>query len=115
MTCRINQANWIIKAIGKHVIAYNALSCAGESVCVEEAADIGGVVAGLEVVQAGAFIHHITAVGQGIGCNQRSCQQVDPEWKPRLRFPPRRLSGVFSCQDGEQSLTLDNNSLQSIC
>ena len=39
-----------VHAIGKHVIAQQALSGGGEGIGVDESSESGGIVAGLEVV-----------------------------------------------------------------
>ena len=46
----INAANRIIKAVGKHVIAQQALAGGDEGIGVEEAAQFGIIIAGLEVI-----------------------------------------------------------------
>ena len=49
----INEVSRIIKAVGKHVGAEDSLAGGGVGVGVEEAAQLGIVVAGLEVIELG--------------------------------------------------------------
>ena len=58
--------NRIITAIGKHVIAQQALSGGGKGIGIDESAEAGIVIAGLEVVQAGFGVPDIATVAQGI-------------------------------------------------
>ena len=41
----------IIKTIGKHIVAQQALACGDEGIGIDESADLGIVITGLEVVQ----------------------------------------------------------------
>ena len=66
MTRRIRVAYWIIQAIGKHIIAENALAGGDEGVCAEEAAHFWVVIAGLEVIEAGLLVKDIATVAEGV-------------------------------------------------
>jgi hypothetical protein len=53
-TCRsrdIYPANWIIAAVGKHVIAQHALAGGYEGIGVEEAAQFGIIIAALQIIE----------------------------------------------------------------
>ena len=58
--------NRIITAIGKHVIAQQALAGGGEGVRIDESSEAGIVIAGLEVVQAGFGVPDVAMVTQGV-------------------------------------------------
>jgi hypothetical protein len=45
--------NWIITAVGKHVIAEDALAGGNEGIGVDEAADGGIVITALQIIEAG--------------------------------------------------------------
>ena len=55
----------IIPTIGKHVIAEDALAGAGIGVGIDESAQFGIVIAGLEVVELGFSVVNITRVRFG--------------------------------------------------
>ena len=59
-------AYWIIQAIGKHIIAENALAGGDEGVCADEAAHFRVVVSALQVVKAGFGVVDIAAVAEGV-------------------------------------------------
>ena len=46
-------ACWIVIAIGKHVIAQDALPGRNKCVCVDESTHLGIVITGLEIVELG--------------------------------------------------------------
>ena len=56
----------IVEAIGEHVIAQDALAGGDEGVCADEAAHLGVVVAGLEVIEAGFGVVDIATVAEGV-------------------------------------------------
>ena len=64
--CWIDTVNRIIQAIGKHVIAQNALAGGDEGVCADEAAEGGVVVAGLEVVKPRFLVVDIASIAEGV-------------------------------------------------
>ena len=66
MTRRIRVAYWIIQAIGKHIIAENALAGGDEGVCAEEAAHFRVVIAGLEVVKPRFLVVDIASIAEGV-------------------------------------------------
>ena len=74
ITCstRVRTIGWIIKTVCKHIIAQQALSCAGKRVRVEEAAGFGVVVSRLEVVEAGLVVEYVAAVAQGVNVGMRA-------------------------------------------
>jgi hypothetical protein len=47
----INSANWIVATVGKHVIAQDALTGAGVGIGIDEPAQFGIIITGLEVVE----------------------------------------------------------------
>ena len=53
MSAGVATIYWIISAIGKHVIAEYALAGRNEGVGVEESADGGIVISGLQVIESG--------------------------------------------------------------
>ena len=61
MTTEINSANRIIAAVGKHVITEDALTCGNEGVGVDETADCGVVITGLQVIEAGIGVVLVAA------------------------------------------------------
>ena len=56
----------VVPAVGEHIIAEEALAGGGVGVGVDESADGGVVVAGLEVIEPGFGVVDIAAVAQGI-------------------------------------------------
>lgn len=66
--------NRIITAIGKHIIAQQALAGGGEGIGIDESAEAGDVVAGLEVVQAGFNV---------LGLATMSNYTIDTDTKPQ--------------------------------
>ena len=58
----ILEHNRTIIAVSKHVIAQNALSSGSISIGVEEAAQVGVVIPGLEVVETGFSVLRLTAM-----------------------------------------------------
>ena len=52
-TSSINHICRIVIAIGKHIVAEDALTGGGEGICIEESAQLGIVITGLEVVERG--------------------------------------------------------------
>ena len=61
-TRRITENDWIIIAVGKHIVAQDALAGGGEGVGIEEAGGGGVVVAGMEVIEASFGIVAIASV-----------------------------------------------------
>ena len=53
LSSRVTIIHRIIPAIGKHVIAQDALSCGGKGVGIEESAYFGIIISGLEIIQPG--------------------------------------------------------------
>jgi len=49
-------SNRIIQAVGKHIIAQDALSGRNERICIDESAHLGIVISGLEVVECGLSV-----------------------------------------------------------
>lgn len=53
MAAEICSADGVIPTIGKHVIAENTLAGGNEGIGVDEAADCGVVITGLQVIEPG--------------------------------------------------------------
>ena len=62
----IKTIDWIIPAIGKHVIAQEALAGGCEGIGIEKSADCWIVIPGLAVVHSTVGIINISAVAQGV-------------------------------------------------
>ena len=62
----VNTRNRIIIAVRKHIVPQQALAGAAVGVCVEEAADGGVIVAGLQVIEARFGIAIVTPVAKGV-------------------------------------------------
>lgn len=58
----VHKNHGIIQAIGKHIIAKDTLSSGSISIRVDESADFGIVIAGLEVVEPGLSVLGLTAI-----------------------------------------------------
>lgn len=56
----------IIVAISKHIVAKDALTGRYEGVCAEESAELGIVVAGLEVIETGFLVIDIATVAERV-------------------------------------------------
>ena len=56
----------IIPAVGKHIVAQEALAGGGKDVGVDESAEAGIVIAGLEVVQTSFGVPDVATVTQGV-------------------------------------------------
>ena len=65
ISCWIIKIDRIILAIGKHIIAQHALSGGGVGICIDESAQFGIVIAGLEVIEGGFSVVNITRVRFG--------------------------------------------------
>ena len=63
---RIASIHRIVEAIGKHVIAQNALAGGGEGIGIEEAGEGGVIVARLEVIEAGFGVVDIASIAEGV-------------------------------------------------
>ena len=57
----------IVIAIGKHVVAEQALTGRGKSIGIDESTDLGVVISALQIIQFG-FSYVSLAVGAKIGC-----------------------------------------------
>ena len=62
ITGRVFENCWDIIAVGKHIIADDALASGDEGVGVDEAAEVGIVIPGLEVIEAGFSVLGLTAM-----------------------------------------------------
>ena len=62
-TKRVFEANRVIQAVSKHVIAQNTLAGGSVGVGIEESAQFGGVISGLQVIETGLSVVYI-AVSQ---------------------------------------------------
>ena len=60
----------IIETICKHIVPKDALTGGGVGVGVDEAADCGVVIAGLEVIEPGFFVVVVATIAQGIALRQ---------------------------------------------
>ena len=67
LASRINTVYRIIPAVGKHVIAKQALAGGYQCIRIKESAHLWVVVSGLQIIQAGIFVIDIAAVAQGVG------------------------------------------------
>ena len=65
-TRRIRVVNWIIQAIGKHIVAEDALASTGVGVGIDESAQFWIVISTLEIIEAGFSIVVVAAVAQGV-------------------------------------------------
>jgi hypothetical protein len=61
----IDSGNRIIATVGKHIIAQDALAGRNECVGIDESAQFGIVIAGLEIVERGFSVVYIAAVARG--------------------------------------------------
>ena len=61
-TCDINITNRLIIAVGKHVVAKNALSGAGIGVRIDEPAYVGIVITGLQIVETGLGVVELALI-----------------------------------------------------
>ena len=60
----VTVSNGIIKAVGKHIISEDALTCGDEGVGVEEAAEVGIIITALEVIEAGFGVLYIASTAR---------------------------------------------------
>ena len=72
VTGRIVAYNRIIPTIGKHIVANKALAGGGEGIRIKESADLGIVIAALEVVEPG-FLGIDIATALFFGVFSRAC------------------------------------------
>ena len=61
MSSEIRSADRIIAAVGKHVIAEDALTGGDEGVGVDEAADLGIIITALQVIEPGISVVLVAA------------------------------------------------------
>jgi hypothetical protein len=61
VAAEICSADGVIPTIGKHVIAENTLAGGNEGIGVDESADCGVVITGLQVIEAGIIVIVVTA------------------------------------------------------
>ena len=54
-SCVVNKNDWIISAVGEHVIAQFALAGGDKSVGVEEAAEVRIVISALQIIEPQLF------------------------------------------------------------
>ena len=65
----INAANRIIVAVGEHIIAHKALAGGNKGIRIQEAAPLGVIIAGLEVIES--------CLGWVLLCTRRGCPLRD--------------------------------------
>ena len=68
MPAIVDSTDRIVSAVGKHIAASQVLSSGCVFVRIDEAADQGIVIAGLEVIETGFGIVIVAAIAQGIDC-----------------------------------------------
>ena len=68
MPAIVDSTDRIVSAVGKHFAASQVLSSGCVFVRIDEAADQGIVIAGLEVIEAGFGIVIVAAIAQGVDC-----------------------------------------------
>ena len=68
MPAIVDSTDRIVSAVGKHIAASQVLSSGCVFVRIDEAADQGVIIAGLEVIEAGFGIVVIAAIAQGVDC-----------------------------------------------
>ena len=73
LPARINPIHRIIETIREHIAPDEPLSGACEAVGVEEAAGVGVVVAGLQVIEAGVRVVVVATVAQGDNSSKGFC------------------------------------------
>lgn len=76
MTTRITSHNRIVLAVGKHIVAENALAGGNECVGTNESAPLRVVITGLQVVQTGFLIIHISPVAERIENTKGICHRA---------------------------------------
>ena len=69
----INARYWAIPAIGKHVVANEALTGGDEDVRIEESTDFGVVITALQIIKPGLGVIHIATIGQGVRNTEGIC------------------------------------------
>ena len=67
----------IIPAVRKHIVPEEALTGAGVAVGVEEAANGGVVVSGLQVIEARLRVVVVPAVAQGIPASDSAVRRIE--------------------------------------
>ena len=67
---------WIVPAIGKHVVAQDALSSRNEYISIDESTHLGIVVSGLEVIELGLRIIHISTIAERIQDTESGCERT---------------------------------------
>ena len=65
-TKRVFEANRVIQAVSKHVIAQNTLAGGCVGVGINKPAYLGIVITGLEVVELGLGVVYVAAIAQGV-------------------------------------------------
>lgn len=63
----------IIIAVCKHIMTNDSLPSAGITIRIDESADVGVVIAGLQIIELGIGIVVITTVAQGVDGSHTSC------------------------------------------
>ena len=84
MSTYIRLIHAIIPAVCKHIVTQQALAGAAVGVCVEEAADGGVIVAGLQVIEAGFF-------GRGLSLRVKLCRFFDHRNREKPQFREGKL------------------------
>jgi hypothetical protein len=62
LSLRIYIPDWIIQAIGKHIIAQDALSSRNKNIGIDESTQFGIVITGLEIVEPGFSVLGLPAM-----------------------------------------------------
>ncbi len=78
---RINTEDWAVSAVGKHVVAQDALAGAGVGVCIDKPANGGVIVAGLQVIKPGFGVVVVATAAQGVDCRHCNCILNLPCWQ----------------------------------
>ena len=55
MPCGIDITDWIVQAIGKHIVAQDTLAGGNKGIGIDESADLGVIISALEIVEPRLF------------------------------------------------------------
>ena len=75
----VNKQNWIVLAVRKHIVPQKSLAGAGVAVGVEEAAQGGVVVAGLQVIEARLGNAVLSSVAKEVDFDSRGNRDLSQE------------------------------------
>ena len=101
----IDIANGVIQTIRKHIVAEDALACACEVIGIDEAAEFGVVIAGLQIIETGFGIE--TLAGSAFGARKELSsfafiiRHIPPHRKRKSpgirRFQGIQIIGIYQC------------------